>query len=133
MQMIEKILERLRNILGSVNFEKATQEVNESYFDGMAYAYGEAIKIVQEVAKDGGWIPCSERLPNREEYLKDDGRFIVTDGNRVYQSIYDIYDQHCFKTLKLFHFVGGIQSANFEMDKSVIAWQPFPTLSQKGE
>lgn len=131
--MIEKILERLRKLLSNVNFEKATQEVNESYFDGMAYAYGDAIKIMQKAAKDGGWIHCSERLPNWNEYQKNDGRFIVTDGNRVYQSIFDIYANGGFRTLKLFHFVGGTQTASFEVDNCVIAWQPLPAPCQKGE
>ena len=75
------------------------------------------------------WIPCSERMPNKDEYLKNDGRFIVTDGNRVYQSIYDIYSAHCFRTLVLFDF--GSRS-NFEVDNCVIAWMPLPE-SHKGE
>ena len=65
----------------------------------------------------GEWIPCSERLPNKEEYLKDDGRFIVTDGNRRYQGLFDIYD-------------GKFKHDRFdcilEEDKCVIAWQPLP-------
>ena len=77
----------------------------------------------------GKWIPCSERLPNKDEYLKNDGRFIVTDGNRVYQSIYDIYSAHCFRTLVLFDF--GSRS-NFEVDNCVIAWMPLPE-PYKGE
>ena len=76
------------------------------------------------------WIPCSERLPNKDEYLKNDGRFIVTDGNRVYQSIYDIYASHCFRTLVLFDF--GSRSS-FEVDNCVIAWQPLPEPYKEGE
>ena len=84
--------------------------------------------VVKEVKKQPTvevpqWIPCSERLPNKDEYLKNDGRFIVTDGNRVYQSIYDIYSAHCFRTLVLFDF--GSRS-NFEVDNCVIAWMPLP-------
>ncbi len=37
------------------------------------------------------WIPTSERLPNKNEYCKNDGRFIVTDGNRVEQGLFDVY------------------------------------------
>lgn len=44
----------------------------------------------------GAWIPASERLPTEEEYCKNDGRFIVTDGNRVEQGIFDVYaDGYC--------------------------------------
>jgi len=39
----------------------------------------------------GGWILCSERLPTKEEYLKNDGRFITTDGNRVAEGLFDVY------------------------------------------
>lgn len=35
------------------------------------------------------WIPVSERLPNMEECQKNDCRFIVTDGNRVYEDSFD--------------------------------------------
>ena len=37
------------------------------------------------------WIPVSERLPNAKEYCKNDGRSIVTDGNKVKQGLFDIY------------------------------------------
>lgn len=88
--------------------------------------YWNAIGIVKQqppVEAVPTWIPCSERMPNKDEYLKDDGRFIVTDGNRVYQSIYDIYSAHCFRTLKLYDFGSG---SNFEVDNCVIAWMPLP-------
>lgn len=73
----------------------------------------------------GEWIPCSEKLPNKEEYLKDDGRFIVTDGSRRYQSIFDIYSQK-FRT-SVFTAFG---SYKYEEDKCVIAWQPLPAPYQ---
>lgn len=118
--MIEKILERL-------------EEEKEAYSDTTYYVYGveAAIKIVQEVAKDDGWIPCSERLPSKEEFLKNDGRFIVTDGNRVYQSTYDIYEQ-CFKTMKMHAIIDMGYRSSFEVDNCVIEWMPFPPY-QKGE
>lgn len=37
------------------------------------------------------WINVSDRLPTWEECIKNDGRFIVTDGNRVEQGHFDIY------------------------------------------
>lgn len=76
----------------------------------------------------GGWIPCSERLPSREEYLKNDGRFIVTDGNRCYQSVFDIYSQ-VFRT-SVFTTFG---SYRYEEDKCVIAWMPLPAPYTEGE
>lgn len=87
-------------------------------------------KVIKETVKEmeenhSGWISCSERLPSKEEYLRDDGRFVVTDGNRRYQSCYDIYER-CFKTLKLFDFCEEGRVSNFETDNCVVAWQPLP-------
>lgn len=73
----------------------------------------DVIREINNQPKIGEWIPCSERLPNKDEYLKDDGRFIVTDGNRRYQSHYDIYD-------------GNFNTCDFSIDNCVIAWQPLP-------
>jgi Lar family restriction alleviation protein len=44
---IEAVVAELEKLLGDTNFEKATQEVNESFYDGLAYAYGMAISIVR--------------------------------------------------------------------------------------
>jgi|GEM_PF-6596189 len=54
-----------------------------------------ALKALQEQQgreqQPSGWIPVSERLPTKDEYIKNDGRFIVTDGNRIEQGNFDIY------------------------------------------
>lgn len=74
------------------------------------------------------WIPCSERLPNTEEWLKNDGRFIVSDGKRSYQSHYDAYKK-----------VFGVsvnecgQRPMFIIDRDVIAWQPMPEHYEEQE
>lgn len=82
--------------------------------------------FVRKEEYNNGWIPVKKRLPNKEEYLKNDGRFIVTDGNRVYQSIYDIYINKCFRTLQLNCLVDLGYQSSFEVDKRVIAWQQLP-------
>ena len=83
-------------------------------------------KFVKEEAD--GWIPVEDRLPNKEEYLKDDGRFMLDDGNRRYQGLFDIYDGK-------FKFTKHISGLNYELfeDKCVIAWQPLPEPYHKGE
>jgi len=73
------------------------------------------IKIAQY---RNGWIPCSERLPSKEEYLKDDGRFIATDENRRYQSLFNIYEKRFEKEM---HDIRMVIE-----DKCVLAWQPLP-------
>ncbi len=56
----EKILERL--IIIRDKYSKDT-----TYGKNHISAYNKALKIVQEVAEEynGGWIPCSERLPDK--------------------------------------------------------------------
>lgn len=128
-EAFEKIIERLEEI----------QHI-EFYFDGrppkQSIDFVDAIEIVKEVAEEcksltveqksltekfnDGWIPCSERLPNREEFIQNDGRFIVTDGNRTYQSIYDIY-KGVFATINMQY-----AEWHFTQDNCVIAWQPLP-------
>lgn len=83
------------------------------------------LELVQEMKSNqnlhDGWIPVEKRLPTKEEYLKDDGRFICDDGNRRYQGLFDIYDGK-------FKFSKHILGLKFELieDKCVIAWRPLP-------
>jgi hypothetical protein len=94
-----------------------------------AYSCGqcmdEAIEVVCKIAEEynGGWIPCSERLPNKDEYLKHKGRFIVTDGNRTYVTHFDIYETQKF---------GVPQLNGFCEDNKVIAWMPLPEPYKEG-
>lgn len=77
---------------------------------------------VRAEEKNNGWIPCSERLPNREEYLENDGRFILTDGNRRYQGLFDIYHDK----FMIMHRRYRQNWSSPAEDKCVIAWQPLP-------
>ena len=61
------------------------------------------------------WIPCSERLPNNHEYMKNNGLFNVSDGNRSYSEYFDIYDTERF---------GEPTMNGFRVDRCVIAWMP---------
>lgn len=65
----------------------------------------------------GGWIAISERLPTKEESIKNDNRFILDDGNMRYGGLFD-YEKKCFVK---FDFWKGLVE-----DKCVIAWQPLP-------
>ena len=77
--------------------------------------------------KNDGWIPVEERMPTKEEFLKDDGRFILDDGNRRYQGLFDIYAGK----FKFSRHISGIHYELFE-DKCVIAWQPLPEPYKEG-
>lgn len=77
---------------------------------------------VQEKAER--WISVSERLPTKEEYIANNGLFIVSDGNRNYAEYFDIYDSKKFGELIVF---------GFRVDKCVIAWMPLPVKPYKAE
>lgn len=67
---------------------------------------------------NNGWIQCSEQLPTKEECIKNDCRFIVSDGNRVHQGTFDYEINHF-----VWHSCSGIQ-----MDRVTIAWMPLPEI-----
>ena len=127
------MLQKCAGISARDIYESNTKD-SKDFYDGAYYGFSKAIQIVKQVAEEfgtdtnvrsnDGWIPVSERLPNKEEFLKDDGRFIVTDGNRRYQSIYDIY-AGVFRTLVTQTLFGKY---SFEQDNLAIAWQPLPQV-----
>lgn len=108
----KKLIEELEKI-----FETDEENIDCTLSD-FAYHVFDCIKVQPKI---GEWIPCSERLPNKEEYLKDDGRFMLDDGNRRYQGLFDIYDGK-------FKFTKHISGLNYELfeDNCVVAWQPLP-------
>ena len=63
------------------------------------------------------WIPVSERLPNYDECIKNNGLFNVSDGNRTYTEWFDIYDKQRF---------GEFTMDGFRVDYAVTAWMPLP-------
>ena len=75
------------------------------------------IKHLKSVQTEQRWIPVSERLPNNHEYIKNNGLFNVSDGNRSYSEWFDIYDTQMF---------GEPTMNGFRVDRCVTAWQPLP-------
>ena len=110
--MLEKILEEIVKKSFSV-------EIRE-YESESAVLIDDVEEIIRKHMNDG-WIPVEERLPTKEEYLKDNGRFILDDGNRRYQGLFDVYDGK-------FKFSKHISGINYELfeDDCVIAWHPLP-------
>lgn len=119
-------------------FEKILERLEESYIDYFCqgdYKFNNAIdkakQIVQEVAEEcnGGWIPCSERLPEESGYYLvtyhdwSDGNFLPKyDDTYVRRLHYQVSE----------HFVGWNYPKNVDdraendCHKEVIAWQPLP-------
>ena len=76
-----------------------------------------AMEMALQALKRQQWIPCSERLPNHDEYIKNNGLFNVSDGDRSYSEWFDISDKQMF---------GEPTMSGFRVDYAVIAWMPLP-------
>ena len=75
--------------------------------------YDEVEEIMS--ALEQPWIPVSKRLPTHNEYVKNNGLFNVSDGNRSYSACFDIYETKMF----------GEPTVNgFRIDHAVTAWMP---------
>ena len=117
MPELEKILEEIEKQKSCCLMIGYAKEYNQG-----ALKMAEVIEdIIHKHMGNDGWIPVEERMPTKEEFLKDDGRFILDDGNRRYQGLFDIYDGK----FKFSRHISGIHYELFE-DKCVIAWQPLP-------
>lgn len=79
--------------------------------------YEEHKLILKLLEREPRWIPVSERLPNHDEYIKNNGLFNVSDGNRSYSEWFDIYDKQKF---------GEHTMSGFRVDYAVTAWMPLP-------
>ena len=139
-EAFEKILERLDEELrkseeryyrylddGNLSCMFDKSDIEEKRVDTIK----EMLEIVQEVAEEykGGWIPCSDRLPEESGYYLvtyhdwSDGNFLPKyDDTYVRRLHYQISE----------HFVGWNYPKNVDdraendCHKEVIAWQPLP-------
>ena len=123
-KIVEKLEELQNNLLSQTEGDVSVQV---GIISGVMYSK----KIVQEVAEEynGGWIACSERLPEESGYYLvtyhdwSDGNFLPKyDDTYVRRLHYQISE----------HFVGWNYPKNVDdraendCHKEVIAWQPLP-------
>lgn len=110
MNVFDVLREKLKKCKDShLRLADDTNEMTELQFAG---CYTNAIEIVNQVEQEynNGWIPCSERLPERNTWV------LVTRSN-------GIIDMDMYKSR------GWICREDF-----VIAWQPLPPKYEpKGE
>lgn len=91
----------------------------------------DAVETIEAVPSAQQWIPCSERLPEKN------GRYLVTRGlkacnsiwNRVY--IVNYTDLMGLKPKKIW-WEGNVGKSDFQKIDDVMAWMPLPE-PYKGE
>ena len=127
-EAFEKILDGIESLKSNKGFGGTVQTM---YADGML---DKAKQIVQEVAEEykGGWIPCSERLP--EEHDSMFAKLKGTDkwSDAMFEKISDDvnatveFDDGTRKTMTLHTNDGKWNTNNRIVKFNVIAWQPLP-------
>ena len=107
-EFIEKLIGRL---------EKAKERANRHYNYGDETAYRHSIEIVNQLAEEynNGWIPCSQRLPEKNQRCLIQYNCSMT-GYKDYIDV-DIYNGERFE----FFGITG-----------VVAWQPLPEAYKEG-
>lgn len=94
-----------------IDEKKLIERIKQEPTDGM-YTH-EIIEAIEEQPKIGGWIPCSDRLPDK------DGEYICT------QKIYNPSNGKLSgKSVELVEFYNGKWRRAKHL--KVIAWQPLP-------
>jgi hypothetical protein len=72
--------------------------------------------IKMENIKFGTWIKCKDRYPNMEEVVKNNNKFIVSDGKKIYCDSYD------------YHIEENHENKWIESIKQPTYWMNFPDL-----
>lgn len=117
---ISEQVKKLRNLVKEYKNPPYGREVA-----GTAEALSEAADTIESLSaklaaenmeNGGGWIAISERLPTKEESIKNDNRFILDDGNRRYEGCFDYIEKRFVR-----FNCNGMQT-----DKCVIAWREMP-------
>ena len=116
MQELEKILEEI------------DREVKEYMEIDFGDEYNAGIKDMAKMSKkiirkhmNAGWIPVEERLPTMEEYQKEDGRFILDDGNRRCAGYFDVYTGRFYSYWHITAYRAELHENN-----RIVAWRPLP-------
>lgn len=109
--MLDEVIERYKN---NAEYERTHGNLQGCLeFRQLA----EWLKELKQLREQARWIPISERLPSREACIKNNGLFIVSDGNRSYSEWFD-YDKKRF---------GELTMTGFRVDYAVTYWMPLPT------
>ena len=131
MQELEKILEEIKDELKDIYLDIANNyNISDLQYDGDKVACvaskfrcdaGRRIEKIIRKHMNDGWIPVEERLPTMEEYQKDDGRFILDDGNRRCAGYFNVHTGRFYSYKHITQYMAELHENNW-----VIAWRPLP-------
>lgn len=99
------------------------QDAIDACLNGWNKDYKEIVADIRQLpsvaipSAEPKWISISERMPTKEEYIVNNGLFIVSDGNRTYAEYFDVYNSMKF---------GEPTMNGFRVDKCVITWMSLP-------
>lgn len=120
MNAFEKILHEINKGIKTIEplMKGETRQIAESQIIGLE----EARKIVEKY-KDDRWIPCSEKLPEMhkvpledDEYYMISDSVLVTDGNGVFISEYEVDDDYRY----------GWFNDGAKCENAITHWMPLP-------
>ena len=146
-EFIEKLIGRLEEEKRLVPYNRLLDTIEDKPKEvGQLMTYQRVIEIVNQLAEEynGGWIPCSERLPetndavnitwvNRkpEPYYKDIKDKPFTATGHYHKGKWYWYSCVCKDYLDEY---GNSDIDEVDKDIEIIAWQPLPAPYQpKGE
>lgn len=120
-KLIEEIEERYRYWeTCAAEYDEAGDEVNMSICDGKAIELYTIIKRINEQSKVGEWIPCSERLPEKNGiYIVDDRAF---NSPWIHTAGFEVSSQAWCENHGVYY---DDKYGRYE-DGRVTAWQPLP-------
>ena len=110
MQELEKILEE-------IDWEKKNALLSIEHTTGYKAGQVDMTERIKEIIRkhmNDGWIPCSERMPTKEECEKDNNEFLVqTDTGERFSCEYD-------------PLANGFDNPLWCCNVPVVAWRPLP-------
>lgn len=123
-KLIEDIINTPSKVMNEIPYEA-------TMFTNIQDRQNEILDIIDRQPKVGQWIPCSERLPNNDEYdwvlaqvQEDNAHLWIPKVMEYRESINDWYLEG--------EFGGWLKEKHGDAFK-VIAWMPLPEPYKEGE
>lgn len=114
-EFIEKLITRLEkdNRIGRKSFEAIVDDINQLAESHHIHCEQEYMKGYEDARKNVGWIPVSERLPEKDRYVLCQG------VNGLFIACIDSMDDKWRDT-------------HFYTRSTILAWQPLPAPYKEG-